>query len=38
VAIAVRVNASIYIADILEKHAEDVRGYMTPPGGKVAEE
>ncbi|MCC6035634.1 MAG: bifunctional nuclease family protein [Pyrobaculum sp.] len=38
VAIAVRVNAPIYIADTLEKHAEDVRRYMAPPSGKVTEE
>jgi len=38
VAIAVRVNAPIYIADTLEKHAEDVRRYTAPPSGKVAEE
>jgi len=38
VAIAVRVNAPIYIADTLEKHAEDVGRYMVPPSGKVTEE
>jgi hypothetical protein len=38
VAIAVRVNAPIYIADTLEKHAEDVGKYMAPPSGKVTEE
>lgn len=38
VAIAVRVNAPIYIADTLEKHAEDVGRYMAPPSGKVTEE
>jgi bifunctional DNase/RNase len=38
VAIAVRVNAPIYIADNLEKHAEDVGRYMAPPSGKVTEE
>lgn len=38
VAIAVRVNAPIYIADTLEKHAEDVGRYMAPPSGKVIEE
>jgi len=38
VAIAVRVNAPIYIAETLERHAEDVGRYMAPPSGKVAEE
>jgi len=38
VAIAVRVNAPIYIADTLEKHAEDVGRYVAPPSGKVTEE
>ena len=38
VAVAVRVNAPIYIADTLEKHAEDVRRYIQPPSGKVTEE
>jgi bifunctional DNase/RNase len=38
VAIAVRVSAPIYIADTLEKHAEDVGRYMAPPSGKVTEE
>lgn len=38
VAIAVRVNAPIYIADNLERHAEDVGRYMAPPSGKVTEE
>ena len=38
VAIAVRVNAPIYIADTLEKHAEDVGRYTAPPSGKVTEE
>lgn len=38
VAIAVRVNAPIYIADTLEKHAEDVGRYRAPPSGKVTEE
>ena len=38
VAIAVRVNAPIYIADTLEKHAEDEGRYVAPPSGKVTEE
>ncbi|MGB9704311.1 MAG: bifunctional nuclease family protein, partial [Pyrobaculum sp.] len=38
VALAVRANAPIYIADNLEKYAEDVRKYLPPPGGKVTEE
>jgi bifunctional DNase/RNase len=38
VALAVRANAPIYIADNLEKYAEDIRKYLPPPGGKVTEE
>jgi len=38
VAIAVRVGAPIYIADTLEKHAEDVSKYLPPPSGKITED
>ncbi len=38
VAIAVRVGAPIYIADTLEKHAEDVSKYIAPPSGKITED
>ncbi|MCC6020136.1 MAG: bifunctional nuclease family protein [Thermoproteaceae archaeon] len=35
VALAVRTNAPIYIADTLEKYAEDIHKYVAPPSGKV---
>jgi len=38
VALAVRVNAPIYVADNLEKYAEDIRKYIPPPEGKVTED
>ncbi|MEM0369877.1 MAG: DUF151 domain-containing protein [Pyrobaculum sp.] len=38
VAVAVRVNAPIYISENLEKYAEDIRKYIPPPTGKVTEE
>lgn len=38
VAVAVRVNAPIYISENLEKYAEDVRKYVPPPAGKVTED
>ncbi|MFN3804025.1 MAG: bifunctional nuclease family protein [Pyrobaculum sp.] len=38
VALAVRVNAPIYIAENLASHAEDIRKYIPPPSGKVTEE
>ncbi|ABP51522.1 MULTISPECIES: bifunctional nuclease family protein [Pyrobaculum] len=38
VALAVRVNAPIYISENLEKYAEDLRKYLPPPSGKIAEE
>ncbi|MEM1597368.1 MAG: bifunctional nuclease family protein [Pyrobaculum sp.] len=37
VALAVRTNAPIFVADVLERYAEDVRNYLTPPSGKVTE-
>ncbi|ACB39793.1 bifunctional nuclease family protein [Pyrobaculum neutrophilum] len=38
VALAVRVNAPIYIAESLGKYAEDLRKYLPPPSGKITEE
>ncbi|MFN7105228.1 MAG: bifunctional nuclease family protein, partial [Pyrobaculum sp.] len=37
VALAVRINAPIYMAENLAKYAEDLRKYIPPPGGKVTE-
>lgn len=38
VALTVRLNAPIYIAENLAAYAEDIRKYIAPPSGKVAED